>query len=202
MGNSSKAESIAKDIKLLILDVDGVLTDGGIYFDDNGTEHKKFDSQDGCGIKLLELSGVEVAIITARSTRSVAHRLETLGIKNYYHGIKDKGVALKELSEKLSIDLSESAFVGDDVIDLPAMSKVALPIAVANAHSFVKENALMVTNNAGGSGAVREVCDFLLKSQDKYDDLMQSFLKRLNSNLSAMRLSKKFPKEKLLPMLA
>lgn len=111
MGNSSKAESIAKDIKLLILDVDGVLTDGGIYFDDNGTEHKKFDSQDGCGIKLLELSGVEVAIITARSTRSVAHRLETLGIKNYYHGIKDKGVALKELSEKLSIDLSESAFV-------------------------------------------------------------------------------------------
>ncbi len=177
MGNSSKAESIAKDIKLLILDVDGVLTDGGIYFDDNGTEHKKFDSQDGCGIKLLELSGVEVAIITARSTRSVAHRLATLGIKNYYHGIKDKGVALKELSEKLSIDLSESAFVGDDVIDLPAMSKVALPIAVANAHSFVKENALMVTNNAGGSGAVREVCDFLLKSQDKYDDLMQSFLK-------------------------
>ena len=177
MSNHSKAKSIARGIKLLILDVDGVLTDGGIYFDDNGTEHKKFDSQDGCGIKLLELCGVEVAIITARSTLSVAHRLETLGVKNYYHGIKDKGKALKELSKKLSIDLSESAFVGDDVIDLPAMSKVALPIAVANAHSFVKENALMVTNNAGGSGAVREVCDFLIKSQDKYDDLMQSFLK-------------------------
>ena len=177
MSNHSKAKSIARGIKLLILDVDGVLTDGGIYFDDNGTEHKKFDSQDGCGIKLLELCGVEVAIITARSTLSVAHRLETLGVKNYYHGIKDKGEALKELSEKLSIDLSESAFVGDDVIDLPAMSKVALPIAVANAHSFVKENALMVTNNTGGSGAVREVCDFLIKSQDKYDDLMQSFLK-------------------------
>ena len=171
MSSHSKAETIAKDIKLLILDVDGVLTDGGIYFDDNGTEHKKFDSQDGCGIKLLELCGVEVAIITARSTRSVAHRLETLGVKNYYHGIKDKGEALKELSEKLSIDLSESAFVGDDVIDLPAMSKVALPIAVANAHSFVKENALMVTEKAGGSGAVREVCDFLLKAQDKYDEL-------------------------------
>ena len=174
---SAKVEAIAKDIKLLILDVDGVLTDGGIYFDDNGIEHKKFDSQDGCGIKLLELSGVEVAIITARSTRSVAHRLETLGVKNYYHGIKDKGQALNELSKKLSISLSESAFVGDDVIDLPAMSQVALPIAVANAHSFVKENALMVTKNAGGSGAVREVCDFLLKSQNKYDDLMQSFLR-------------------------
>ena len=177
MNGNKKASSIAKNIKLLILDVDGVLTDGGIYFDDNGTEHKKFDSQDGCGIKLLELSGVEVAIITARSTKSVTHRLNTLGIKNYYHGIKDKGVALKELSDKLSIDLNESAFVGDDVIDLPAMSKVALPIAVANAHSFVKENALMVTEKAGGSGAVREVCDFLLKSQNKYDNLMQSFLK-------------------------
>ena len=177
MSNHSKAKSIARGIKLLILDVDGVLTDGGIYFDDNGTEHKKFDSQDGCGIKLLELCGVEVAIITARSTLSVAHRLETLGVKNYYHGIKDKGEALKELSEKLSIDLSESAFVGDDVIDLPAMSKVALPIAVANAHSFVKENALMVTEKAGGSGAVREVCDFLLKAQNKYDSLMKSFVK-------------------------
>ena len=177
MNNREKAKTIAKNIKLLILDVDGVLTDGGIYFDDNGTEHKKFDSQDGCGIKLLELSGIDVAIITARSTQSVAHRLKTLGVKNYYHGIKDKSIALKELSEKLSINLSESAFVGDDVIDLPAMSKVALPIAVANAHSFVKENALMVTNNTGGSGAVREVCDFLLKSQNKYDGLMQSFLK-------------------------
>ena len=92
---SAKVEAIAKDIKLLILDVDGVLTDGGIYFDDNGIEHKKFDSQDGCGIKLLELTGVEVAIITARSTRSVAHRLDSLGVKNYYHGIKDKGQALK-----------------------------------------------------------------------------------------------------------
>ena len=177
MNNQEKAKTIAKNIKLLILDVDGVLTDGGIYFDDNGTEHKKFNSQDGSGIKLLELSGIDVAIITARSTQSVAHRLKTLGVKNYYHGIKDKSIALKELSEKLSINLSESAFVGDDVIDLPAMSKVALPIAVANAHSFVKENALMVTNNTGGSGAVREVCDFLLKSQNKYDDLMQSFLK-------------------------
>jgi 3-deoxy-D-manno-octulosonate 8-phosphate phosphatase (KDO 8-P phosphatase) len=177
MSNNSKAESIAKDIKLLILDVDGVLTDGGIYFDDNGTEHKKFNSQDGVGIKLLELSNIEVAIITARSTHSVAHRLDTLGVKNYYHGIKDKSVALKELSKKLSISLNESAFVGDDVIDLPAMSRVALPIAVANAHSFVKENALMVTKNVGGSGAVREVCDFLLKSQNKYDELMQSFLR-------------------------
>jgi 3-deoxy-D-manno-octulosonate 8-phosphate phosphatase (KDO 8-P phosphatase) len=177
MNGNDKASSVAKNIKLLILDVDGVLTDGGISFDENGVEHKTFDSQDGVGIKLLQLSGIEVAVITARSTKSVAHRLKGLGVKHYYHGITDKSIALKELTKKLSIEMSESAYVGDDVIDLPAMTRVGFPIAVANAHSFVKENALMVTNNSGGSGAVREVCDFLLKSQNKYDELMSSFLK-------------------------
>ncbi len=177
MNGNDKASSVAKNIKLLILDVDGVLTDGGISFDENGVEHKTFDSQDGVGIKLLQLSDIEVAVITARSTKSVAHRLKGLGVKHYYHGILDKSIALKELTKKLSIEMSESAYVGDDVIDLPAMTRVGFPIAVANAHSFVKENALMITNNSGGSGAVREVCDFLLKSQNKYDELMSSFLK-------------------------
>jgi len=177
MIDNDKASSVAKNIKLLILDVDGVLTDGGISFDENGVEHKTFDSQDGVGIKLLQLSDIEVAVITARSTKSVAHRLKGLGVKHYYHGILDKSIALKELTKKLSIEMSESAYVGDDVIDLPAMTRVGFPIAVANAHSFVKENALMITNNSGGSGAVREVCDFLLKSQNKYDELMSSFLK-------------------------
>ena len=177
MNGNDKASSVAKNIKLLILDVDGVLTDGGISFDENGVEHKTFDSQDGVGIKLLQLSDIEVAVITARSTNSVAHRLKGLGVKHYYHGILDKSIALKELTKKLSIEMSESAYVGDDVIDLPAMTRVGFPIAVANAHSFVKENALMITNNSGGSGAVREVCDFLLKSQNKYDELMSSFLK-------------------------
>tara|TARA_B100000959_G_scaffold48749_2_gene50127 strand:+ start:834 stop:1367 length:534 start_codon:yes stop_codon:yes gene_type:complete len=177
MIDNDKASNFAKNIKLLILDVDGVLTDGGISFDENGVEHKTFDSQDGVGIKLLQLSDIEVAVITARSTKSVAHRLKGLGVKHYYHGILDKSIALKELTKKLSIEMSESAYVGDDVIDLPAMTRVGFPIAVANAHSFVKENALMITNNSGGSGAVREVCDFLLKSQNKYDELMSSFLK-------------------------
>ena len=177
MKSNEKAANIAKSIKLLILDVDGVLTDGGIYFDDNGIEHKKFDSQDGLGIKLLQLSGIEVAVISARSTKSAAHRLKGLGVEHYYHGILDKSIALKELTNKLSIDMGESAYVGDDVIDLPAMTRVALPVAVANAHEYVKEHALMVTENRGGDGAVREVVDFLLKSQDKYTALMQSFLK-------------------------
>ena len=177
MESNEKATSIAKNIKLLILDVDGVLTDGGIYFDDNGIEHKKFDSQDGLGIKLLQMSGIEVAVITARTTKSAAHRLEGLGVKHHYHGALDKSVALKDLIKKLSIGLNESAYVGDDVIDLPVMTRVALPVAVANAQECVKDHALLVTQKSGGDGAVREVCDFLLKSQDKYDALVQSFLK-------------------------
>ena len=177
MQPNDKVSEIAKNIKLLILDVDGVLTDGGIYFDDNGVEQKKFDSQDGLGIKLLQLSGIEVAVITARSTKSAAHRLEGLGVKHYYHGILDKSIALEELTKKLSIDPRESAYVGDDVIDLPVMIRVSLPIAVANAQESVKDNALMVTEKSGGDGAVREVCNFLLKSQGKYEGLIKSFLK-------------------------
>ena len=130
MHSNEKVSEIAKKIKLLILDVDGVLTDGGMYFNDKGTELKKFNSLDGHGIKMLIDSGIEVAVITARSTQSVSYRLEGLGVKNYYHGIADKSIALAELTEK-----------------------------------------------SGGNGAVREVCNFLLKSQDKYDGLVKSFLK-------------------------
>lgn len=177
MHSTEKATEIAKQIKLLILDIDGVLTDGGIYFDDTGKELKKFNSLDGHGIKMLLSSGIEVGVITARSTSSVSYRLKDLGIKHYYHGISDKSITLSELTDKLSIELSQVCYVGDDVIDLTVMTKVALPIAVANAHSFVKEHSILVSKKCGGSGAVREVCDFLLKSQGKYDALMESYLK-------------------------
>ena len=175
--SNKKAENIAKGIKLLILDVDGVLTDGGIYFNDDGVEHKKFDSQDGLGIKLLQLSGIEVAVITARNTKSAAHRLDGLGVKHHYHGVLDKSIALKDLTKKLSISLRETADGGDDIIDLPVMTKIALPIAVSNAQDIVKDYALLVTEKRGGDGAVREVCNFILKSQNKYDDLIQTFIK-------------------------
>ena len=126
---------------------------------------------------MLLSSGIEVGVITARSTSSVSYRLKGLGVKHYYHGISDKSTALTELTDKLSMELSQVCYVGDDVIDLPVMTKVALPIAVANAHSFVKEYSILVSEKCGGSGAVREVCDFLLKSQGKYDALMESYLK-------------------------
>ncbi|MCS5592344.1 MAG: 3-deoxy-manno-octulosonate-8-phosphatase KdsC [Gammaproteobacteria bacterium] len=166
----------AKSIKLLILDVDGVLTDGGLYFDDNGGELKRFNALDGHGIKMLMDAGIEVGIISARNSKPVAHRLEGLGIKHHYQGQTNKVVAFEALLKTLCLDSTQVAYVGDDVIDLPVMSKVALPIAVANAHTFVKEHAVLTTKNTGGNGAVREVCDYLLVSQNKYDDLMASYL--------------------------
>ena len=168
---------IANQVKLLVLDVDGVLTDGGIYFDDSGKELKKFNSLDGYGIKMLLSSGIEVAVISSRSTSSVAYRMEGLGVKHCYQDQSDKNIKMQQILGTLSLNVDQVAFVGDDVIDLPVMKKIALPIAVANAHPFAKEHALLITENRGGNGAVREVCDFLLKAHSKYDDLMKSHLK-------------------------
>ncbi len=168
---------IANQVKLLVLDVDGVLTDGGIYFDDSGKELKKFNSLDGYGIKMLLSSGIEVAVISSRSTSSVAYRMEGLGVKHCYQNQSDKNIKMQQILETLSLNVDQVAFVGDDVMDLTVMKKIALPIAVANAHPFVKEHALLITESGGGNGAVREVCDCLLKAHSKYDDLMKSHLK-------------------------
>ena len=174
---SDNTIEIAKQVKLLVLDVDGVLTDGGIYFDDSGKELKKFNSLDGYGIKMLLSSGIEVAVISSRSTSSVAYRMEGLGVKHCYQNQSDKNIKMQQILETLSLNVDHVAFVGDDVMDLTVMKKIALPIAVANAHPFVKEHALLITESGGGHGAVREVCDCLLKAHSKYDDLMKSHLK-------------------------
>jgi 3-deoxy-D-manno-octulosonate 8-phosphate phosphatase (KDO 8-P phosphatase) len=176
MAPDNKISESAKSVKLLILDVDGVLTDGGLYFDDNGGEFKRFNALDGHGIKMLLDSGIEVAIISARYAKCVAHRMDGLGVKHYYQGQSNKVIAYEELLTKLDLQPNQVAYVGDDVIDLPVMSKVALPIAVANAHPFVKEHAVLTTQNRGGNGAVREVCDLLLTAQNKYDDLMAAYI--------------------------
>jgi 3-deoxy-D-manno-octulosonate 8-phosphate phosphatase (KDO 8-P phosphatase) len=173
---NNKALDNAKLTKLLILDVDGVLTDGGLYFDDNGAEFKRFNALDGHGIKMLRNSGVEVAIISARKSKCVAHRMKGLGIEHYYQGQSDKYIAYSQLLEKLNLTGDQVAYVGDDVIDLPVMSKVSLPIAVSNAHDFVKKHAIATTEKHGGHGAVREVCDALLQAQNCYDALMNTYL--------------------------
>ncbi|CAB5500842.1 3-deoxy-D-manno-octulosonate 8-phosphate phosphatase [Bathymodiolus thermophilus thioautotrophic gill symbiont] len=169
-------DKLAKKIKLIIFDVDGVLTDGGLYFTDEGTEFKRFNSLDGHGIKLLKENGIEPAVISARNSKSVNHRMKNLGVKHFYQGQSNKVVAFNELLEKLHISADEVAYMGDDVIDLPVMTKVGFAIAVANAHDLVKQNANLITQKNGGQGAVREVCDFILKAQGKFDKAMAPYL--------------------------
>ena len=155
----------AKPIKLLVLDVDGVLTDGKLYFSNSGDEYKAFNSLDGQGIKMLQSSGVEVAIITGRQSNIVAKRANNLKIRHLIQGREDKLVALDELRMKLDIDYQQIAYVGDDLPDLAAMRKVQLGITVANGHTFVAEHAAWQTSCKGGEGAVREVCELIMRSQ-------------------------------------
>jgi 3-deoxy-D-manno-octulosonate 8-phosphate phosphatase (KDO 8-P phosphatase) len=167
---------LAKKIKLIVFDVDGVLTDGGLYFTEDGAEFKRFNSLDGHGIKMLKDNDIEVAVITARDSKAVAYRMKNLGIAHFYQGQSDKVVAFSDLLQKLNLSADEVAYVGDDVIDLPVMTKVGFSIAVANAHDMVKQHADLITEKSGGHGAVREVCDFILKAQGKFDGAMKVYL--------------------------
>ena len=179
----------AKKIKLLVCDVDGVLTDGGLYFDAQGRELKRFNVQDGLGLKLLMQSGIEVAVISARATPSVTHRMKNLGIKHYYGGQNDKKHTLQKLVKKLNITLEQVAYIGDDVIDLPVMLIVGLAIAVSNANQALLPHADYKTKAKGGNGAVREVCDMLLKTMGVYDNMLKNILKNemqiKNNNISS-----------------
>ncbi|KAF3982235.1 MAG: 3-deoxy-manno-octulosonate-8-phosphatase KdsC [Methylococcales symbiont of Hymedesmia sp. n. MRB-2018] len=166
----------AKKLKLLILDVDGVLTDGRLFFDNQGTEYKCFHARDGHGIKLLRQSGVEVAAISGRKSNSVAIRMKKLGVEYVYQGHEDKVAAFNEVLQTLSIKAGQVAHIGDDLIDLPVMKRVGLSIAVNDANFAVKEYADWCTETPGGLGAVREVCDFIMQSQGTFDDVLQSYL--------------------------
>jgi 3-deoxy-D-manno-octulosonate 8-phosphate phosphatase (KDO 8-P phosphatase) len=152
-------------IKLLVLDVDGVLTDGGLYYTETGAELKKFNAKDGMGIKLLIQAGIEVAIITASSSAVVLKRSQKLGIPHVFIGIEKKLDSLKQLCEKLGLTMDRVAYVGDDVNDLEAMRSVGCPITVADAMPANKVAAIYVTQKSGGNGAVREICDYLIKAQ-------------------------------------
>ena len=156
----------AKNIKLVIFDVDGVLTDGGLYFTDDGREMKKFNVKDGLGISLLIKHGIEVAVITGRNSVIVADRMRSLGVNHVYQGRLNKLETYENLKAALQIDDQQVAFVGDDVIDIPIMDKCGLPVAVADAHESVIEKACWILSKKGGDGAARQVCDVLLSSHD------------------------------------
>ncbi|MBF0118213.1 MAG: HAD-IIIA family hydrolase [Desulfobacterales bacterium] len=165
-----------KNIKLLLLDVDGVLTDGSIVCDDNHTEIKKFNVKDGLGIKLLLNSGIKVGIVSARSSKAVYHRCNDLGIEIIFTNVKDKASVISLIMDKMGISANEIAFVGDDLIDLPLLKKVGCAISVSDAHEVVLKNVDIVTSNKGGNGAVREVCEAILKAQNLWETIIDSFL--------------------------
>lgn len=160
----------ASIIKLLICDVDGVLSDGLIYMGNQGEELKAFNVRDGYGIRCLLTSDIEVAIITGRSAQMLIDRCRTLGISHLYQGQSDKVLALRDLLDKLSLRAEQVAYIGDDLIDWPVMAQVGLSVAVADAHPLLLPRADYVTRIAGGRGAVRELCDLILLAQGKLEE--------------------------------
>ena len=170
------ATTRAAHIKLVAFDIDGVMTDGGLHYTDDGGELKTFNVQDGLGLKFLQRTGFEVAIVTGRTSGVVAARAADLGIEHVYQGVANKRAAVAGLLEKLGLNWSECAFMGDDVIDLPAMTLCGLAIAPANARLIVKDHAHMLTAAAGGHGAVREAIEFILTAQGKLDAAFAPYL--------------------------
>lgn len=173
-----KLRETAARIRLVAFDVDGVLTDGSILFGDDGTEHKAFQAQDGLGLVMLQDQGISVAIVSSRTSGVVTRRMSELGIMHVLQGVKDKRQAVDRLLRELAIEPECMAFVGDDMVDLPAMSLAGLAIAVANARPQVIARADWTTTAAGGHGAAREVCDLLLQANGRLDDCIESYLGR------------------------
>jgi 3-deoxy-D-manno-octulosonate 8-phosphate phosphatase (KDO 8-P phosphatase) len=149
-------------VKLLSLDVDGVLTDGGLYFTDDGHQFRKFNVKDGMGMQRVRDAGIEVAILSAGSSSAVEERAKSLGIQHVFIGVADKLAVISRLCQDLGIGLDDVGHVGDDLNDVPMLSAVGCPISVSDAVSEAREAAVFVTERRGGDGAVREICDLLL----------------------------------------
>jgi len=158
-------------IKLLILDVDGVMTDGRIIIDDAGLESKQFDVRDGHGLKMLMRCGIDVALLTGRTSRVVDHRAADLGIREVHQGIWNKREAFDEILRRRRLHAEETAYMGDDVVDVPLLRRVGFAVAVADACPEAIRAAHLVTDRSGGRGAVREVCEAILKAQGRWGDM-------------------------------
>lgn len=161
--------------RLLALDVDGVLSDGRLYFQADGMEIKAFHTQDGHGLKLLKRMGLHVALITGRDSSMVTRRAKALGITHVYQGCENKLETLTQLCQTLDIPLEQVAYCGDDLPDLAAIQSAGVGISVPNAPDYMREHADWVTQRAGGHGAVREICDALLSAQGHWESVMQTY---------------------------
>jgi 3-deoxy-D-manno-octulosonate 8-phosphate phosphatase (KDO 8-P phosphatase) len=168
-------EKRLQKIKLLLLDVDGVLTDGRIIYSSDGKETKAFDVKDGHGLKLIQRAGIEVGIITGRDSTVVAHRAQELGIKILYQGAKDKLVPFQEILETKGLHTEQIAYVGDDIVDLPILLRVGFAATVADALPEVKEHVHYIAKRNGGKAAVREICDLILKGSGRWEDVTAKY---------------------------
>jgi len=174
---SADATERAKNIKLMVFDVDGVMTDGSLYLCDDGQEYKAFNTQDGLGMKLLKASGVNLAIITGRTSNVVVKRAESTGVAHFFQGVEDKLAAFEQLAGELGLELTQCAFMGDDLVDLPPMLRCGFAVTVPAAPALVKARAHYVTPREGGRGAVRDVVEFIMRAQGTYDAQMAQYLK-------------------------
>lgn len=171
-----QAAAHAQGVRLMIFDVDGILTDGSLHFGPEGEIIKTFNVLDGHGIKLLQQAGVVTAIISARSSPVVARRAADLGIAQLWQGAHDKSAAFRQLLENNGIEPEACGFAGDDVIDLPILTRVGFAASVPNAHPEVRQRVHYVTQATGGRGAAREICDFILRAQGKYEAALAPYL--------------------------
>jgi 3-deoxy-D-manno-octulosonate 8-phosphate phosphatase (KDO 8-P phosphatase) len=165
----------ARKIGILLLDVDGVLTDGTILYNEKGEELKRFFVQDGQGIRWLQRSGIEVGFLSGRSSRAVELRAKELGISFLFQGIKNKIKVFEKLLQQTNLHLDQVSFVGDDFIDLPLLKKVGLSISVINGHPLVQKEVDYVNKAAGGYGAVREVSELIIRAQDKWEPILREY---------------------------
>jgi 3-deoxy-D-manno-octulosonate 8-phosphate phosphatase (KDO 8-P phosphatase) len=163
----------AKKIRLLVLDVDGVMTNGELLYSSNGEEIKSFNVRDGLAIKMVIREGIRVAIISGRRSRAVDRRADELGILDVYQGVHNKVAVFEKIAQMHTIQSDETAFIGDDLADIPLLSRVGFAVGVADAAQEVKERVDFVTSQSGGHGAVRELCEVLLKSQGKWEKQLQ-----------------------------
>lgn len=166
----------AARIRLAIFDVDGIMTDGSLFLGDHGEEYKAFNSLDGHGLKMLRKSGVELAIITGRTSNVVLHRAKNLGIPHIHQGAEDKLEVYQQLLQELSIAPEETCYMGDDVVDLPVLRRAGLAVSVPASPQLVKEHCHFITPREGGKGAVRDLCELLLIARGKWDEQMAPYL--------------------------
>lgn len=166
----------ARLIKMVIFDVDGVLTDGSLFLGDGGEEYKAFNSRDGHGMKMLQSSGIEIGIITGRTSDVVKHRMQSLGIQHVYQGKLDKLPAFEELCQLTGLSPEQVAYVGDDVIDLPILVRAGLAIGVQDAHPLVKQHSHWLCPSNGGRGAARDVCELILSAQGHLLPMLEKYI--------------------------